>query len=117
MKYKLIRRVNPQDRNRQKLYAAPVNDGTVNTKSNLAKKITAISLLSIGKSVNCGAFRFSFGSERANDNAGFNVGKINGKKIIFTPAGIELKKHLSDIHFELDSSGYLKYYSYENTVF
>jgi predicted histone-like DNA-binding protein len=125
MKYKLIWRANPQDRSQQKLYAAPVNDGTV-TKSDLAKEITAISSLSkgdvsnviecilevipkyllMGKSVNLGeigTFRISFSSEGVDEKADFNVGKIDGVKIIFTPS-TELKKQLNDIHFELDSN-------------
>jgi predicted histone-like DNA-binding protein len=123
MKYKLIWRANPQDRSQQKLYAAPVSDGTV-SKSDLAKEIIAASSLSkgdvsnviecilevipkyllMGKSVNLGeigSFRISFSSEGVDDEADFNVGKIDGVKIIFTPS-TELKKQLNDIHFELD---------------
>jgi hypothetical protein len=47
--------------------------------------------------------RVSFGSEGVDDVKDFNTGKISGVKIIFTP-GVELKKQLSDIHFELDKN-------------
>jgi hypothetical protein len=47
MKYKLIWRKNPQDRNSQKFHATPVNDGTV-TESDLKKEIVTISSLSKG---------------------------------------------------------------------
>jgi predicted histone-like DNA-binding protein len=125
MKYKLIWRKNPQDRSQQKLYAAPVNDGTI-TKSDLAKEIVTVSSLSkgdvsnaiecvteiipkyllMGKSVNLGelgTFRLSFSSEGVDDKADFNVSKIDNIKVVFTPS-TELKKQLHDIHFELDSS-------------
>jgi predicted histone-like DNA-binding protein len=125
MKYKLIWRANPQNRTQQKLYAVPVNNGTVN-KADLTKEIVTVSSLSkgdvsnaiecvidvipkyllMGKSVNLGelgTFRLSFSSEGVEEKSDFNVGKINGVKVIFTPS-TELKKQLHDIHFEIDSS-------------
>jgi predicted histone-like DNA-binding protein len=125
MKYKLIWRGNPQDRNSKKLYAAPVNDGSV-TEEDLKREIVAISSLSkgdvsnviesiievvpkyllMGKSVrlgNIGTLRRSFSSKGVDSKEEFNVHLINGEKIIFTP-GAELKKQLSDTHYELDSS-------------
>jgi predicted histone-like DNA-binding protein len=125
MKYKLIWRVNPQDRTKRKLYAVPVNDGTI-TESDLKKEISALSSLSrgdvgnvidsitevtpkymlMGKSVKLGALgslRISFGSEGVDDPSEFNVGMINGKKFLFTPSP-ELKKQLDNLHFELDKS-------------
>ena len=121
MKYKLIWRANPQDRTKKKLYAIPVNEGTI-AKSDLTKDIVSISSLSNGivsnviedmteifpkyllkgKSIslgNIGAFRISFGSEGVDDKADFNAGMIDSVKVIFTPS-IELKKQLRDIHFE-----------------
>jgi predicted histone-like DNA-binding protein len=125
MKYKLIWRKNPQDRNSKKLYATPVNDGTV-TESDLKKEIVALSSLSkgdvsnviecvidvvpkyllMGKSVrlgDIGTLRMSFSSKGVDSREEFNVGMIEGEKIIFTPS-TELKKQLNDIHFEFDSS-------------
>jgi predicted histone-like DNA-binding protein len=121
MKYKLMWRVNPQNRNQRRLYAVPVNDGTI-TKADLAREIVALSSLSrgdvsnviecilevipkyllMGKSVSLGeigTFHVSFSSEGVDSKAEFNVGMIDGKKILFTP-GSELKKQLQNIHFE-----------------
>jgi predicted histone-like DNA-binding protein len=120
MKYKLIWRVNPQNRAEKKLYASPVNEGKI-TKTDLAKEIVNISALSrgdvssvienlleilpkyllMGKSVSLGelgSLRVSFGSEGVEDEKDFNVNKISGVKIIFTP-GVELKKQLGNIHW------------------
>jgi predicted histone-like DNA-binding protein len=47
MKYKMIKRVNPQDRTQEKWYASPVNDGKI-TKTDLAKEIVNMSALSRG---------------------------------------------------------------------
>jgi predicted histone-like DNA-binding protein len=125
MKYKMIWRVNPQDRTKAKWYASPVNDGKI-TKTDLAKEIVTISALSrgdvssvienlleilpkyllMGKSVNLGelgTLRVSFGSEGVDDVKDFSTKKISGVKIVFTP-GVELKKQLGDIHFELDKT-------------
>jgi predicted histone-like DNA-binding protein len=111
MKYKLIWRKNPQDRNSRKLYATPVNDGTV-TESDLKKEIVALSSLSkgdvsnvieglievvpkyllMGKSVrlgDIGTLRISFSSPGVYSREEFNVGMINGEKIIFTKHGTE----------------------------
>jgi hypothetical protein len=60
----------------------------------------------MGKSVNLGelgTLRVSFGSEGVDDVKDFNTGKISGVKIVFTP-GVELKKQLGDIHFELEKT-------------
>ena len=126
MKYKIIWRVNPQDRTKGKWYALPVNDGKI-SKTDLAKEIVSISALSrgdvssvienlleilpkyllMGKSVNLGelgTLRVSFGSEGVDDEKDFNVNKITSVKIVFTP-GVELKKQLANIHFELITTG------------
>ncbi len=47
MKYKLITRVNPQDRSQAKWYASSANDGN-KSKTDLAKEIAAISSFSLG---------------------------------------------------------------------
>jgi predicted histone-like DNA-binding protein len=124
MKYKLIQRANPQDRTQAKWYASPVNDGKI-TKTDLAKEVVNISALSrgdvssvienlleilpkyllMGKSVSLGelgALRVFFGSEGVEDEKDFSVSKISGVKIVFTP-GVELKKQLGDIHFEMEA--------------
>jgi predicted histone-like DNA-binding protein len=118
--------MNPQDRAKKKLYASPVNDGKI-TKTDLAKEIVNISALSrgdvssaienlleiipkyllTGKSVSLGelgTLRVSFSSEGVDNREDFNTGKITGVKIIFTP-GVELKKQLYNIHFEMATSG------------
>jgi predicted histone-like DNA-binding protein len=125
MKYKLIQRANPQDRAMTKWYASPVNDGKI-MKTDLAKEIVNMSALSrgdvssvienlleilpkyllMGKSVSLGelgTMRVSFGSEGVDSEADFSTGKISGVKIVFTP-GVELKKQLGNIHFELDKT-------------
>ena len=121
MKYKVIQRANPQDRTKSKWYASPVNDGKI-TKNDLAKEIVNISSLSrgdvssvienmidimpkyllMGKSINIGelgTLRISFSSDGVEKEADFNISKIKGVKIVFTP-GVELKKQLSEIRFE-----------------
>jgi predicted histone-like DNA-binding protein len=125
MKYKLIWRANPQDRNRKKLYAAPVSNGII-TEDDLKAEIAAISSLSkgdvsnviegvievipkylrMGKSIrlgDIGTLRRSFSSKGVDSKEEFHVSMIGGEKVIFTPS-TELKKQLSGTHFELDSS-------------
>jgi methylmalonyl-CoA mutase cobalamin-binding subunit len=56
----------------------------------------------MGKSVNLGEFgtlRISFSSEGVETPDDFNVSKISGVKVVFTP-GVELKKALDDLKFE-----------------
>ena len=121
MKYKWIQRVNPQDRSQSKLYAAPVNDGRI-TKTDIAKELALTSSLSrgdvsnvienlidvmpkyllMGKSVNLGEFgtlRLSFSSDGVDDPSEFNVNRIHGVKVIFTP-GCEFKSLLKTLKFE-----------------
>lgn len=121
MKYKLVRRVNPTDRTKSKLYATPVNEGQI-SKAEISKEIVNISSLSRGdvsnvieslidvipkylfmnKSVKLGelgTLRVSFSSEGVEEESEFNVGLINGLKIIFTPS-IELKSQLHNMKFE-----------------
>ncbi|MDR1672697.1 MAG: HU family DNA-binding protein [Bacteroidales bacterium] len=121
MKYKLIQRTNPQNRNSSKWYAAPVNDGHI-TKSEITRDLMDLSSLSrgdvsnvienliealpkyllMGKSVRIGEFgtlRLSFSSDGVDNPADFSTGKISGVKIIFTP-GAELKRKLTSIKLE-----------------
>jgi methylmalonyl-CoA mutase cobalamin-binding subunit len=56
----------------------------------------------MGKSVNLGEFgtlRISFSSEGVETPDDFNVSKISGVKVVFTPS-VELKKALDDLKFE-----------------
>ncbi len=122
MKYKVIEKVNPRDpKGPKKRYASPVKAGNLTLKD-LAKEIAANSSLSrgdvenvlinfveqmpvflkIGMSVKLGDFgtiRLSLRSEGVDEADRFDVSKIKGVKIIFTPSR-ELKKSLEDITFE-----------------
>jgi predicted histone-like DNA-binding protein len=120
MKYKMIKRINPQERSQTKWYASPVITGKI-SKTDLAKEVVNLSSLSrgdvssvienlldimpkyllMGKSVNMGelgTLRVSFGSEGVENEKDFNSTKIKGAKIVFTP-GIELKKQLATIKY------------------
>ena len=125
MKYKLIRRKNPQARDEDgKLYATPVNNGKV-TKAEIAKEIVNMSSLSrgdvsnvienlldtlpkyllMGKSVNLGEFgtlRLSFSSKGVWEPSEFNATLISNVKIVFTPS-MEFKRTLEGIKFEKES--------------
>ncbi|HUW04696.1 MAG TPA: HU family DNA-binding protein [Williamwhitmania sp.] len=121
MKYHLIERINPQDRQAKKWYASTVNDGMI-SKTELAKEITGMSSLSrgdvsnvieslleampkylvMGKSVSLGEFgslRLSISSDGVDTLEEFNTGKITGVKVIFTP-GVELKRAIEAVSFE-----------------
>jgi predicted histone-like DNA-binding protein len=121
MRYKMLKRTNPQDRSQSKWYATPVNDGRI-SKADLSREIVNISSLSrgdvsnvieclidvfpkyllMGKSISLGEFgtlRLSFSSEGVDDPAVFAAGMIHGVKVIFTP-GVEFKSALSRISFE-----------------
>jgi predicted histone-like DNA-binding protein len=122
MKYKLLERPNPQDRQVPgKWYATPVNDGKVSQQA-IALDIVNLSSLSrgdvgnvinclidtvpkyllMGKSVNLGdlgTLRVSFSSKGVEDPKDFTVDKISGVRIVFTPS-VELKRQLDRIHFE-----------------
>ncbi|MDR2388888.1 MAG: HU family DNA-binding protein [Tannerellaceae bacterium] len=122
MKYKIIQRVNPQDRTQSNWYATPVNDGRID-KNDLSKEIVNISALSrgdvsdaieslldvipkyllMGKSVSLGelgTMRVSFGSKGVEDPKKFHTNLISGVRIVFTPS-TELKDQLNRMHFEL----------------
>jgi predicted histone-like DNA-binding protein len=123
MKYRLVSKANPLDRSKSKWYASPVNDGKI-SKADLAREIVGISALSrgdvssvienlidilpkyllMGKSVSLGelgTLRVSFSSEGVEEQKQFNVNKISGVKIIFTP-GTLLKGQLRDLRFEFE---------------
>ena len=122
MKYKLVRRKNPQDReNPGKWYAAPINDGKV-SQQEISADIVNLSSLSRGdvanvinslidtipkylimnRSVNLGdlgTFRISFTSEGVENPEDFTVDKISGIRILFVPS-TELRRKLENLHFE-----------------
>ena len=122
MKYKLVRRKNPQDRESPgKWYAAPVNDGKV-SQQEISAYIVNLSSLSRGdvanvinslidtipkylimnRSVNLGdlgTFRISFTSEGVENPEDFTVDKISGIRILFVPS-TELRRKLENLHFE-----------------
>jgi predicted histone-like DNA-binding protein len=121
MKYKLVKRVNPQNRDSSKWYAQPVNEGKV-TKTDISKEIVNVSSLArgdvsnvieslidivpkyllMGKSVvlgELGTFRISFSSEGVDEPGEFTVYRISGVRVIFTPSA-EFKKALASIKFE-----------------
>jgi predicted histone-like DNA-binding protein len=122
MKYKLLARKNPQNwQNPPKWYAAPINDGKVKQQDIAADIVNLSSLargdvgnvinsvidtipkyLVMGKSVSLGelgTFRVSFSSEGVEDPKDFNVDKISGIRVMFTPSP-ELRKKLDNIRFE-----------------
>ncbi|MDR1155306.1 MAG: DNA-binding protein [Bacteroidales bacterium] len=122
MKYKLIPRSNPQDRNAApKYYAKPVYAGSMDLKS-ISRDIADLSSLSPGDVYNVlvnfvnllpkntgkgfkislgdfGSFRASFSSEGVDDPKQFNASMIRGKKVLYLP-GKEVKKGLDDMRFE-----------------
>ena len=122
MKYKLVPKGNPQNKDAEKkLYAKPVYSGKI-TKKQIADDLVLSSSLSRGdvSSVienlldaipkyllkgfsiqlgELGTLRISFSSEGADDPESFHVGLIRGRKIIFTP-GPAFKKILADLTFE-----------------
>jgi predicted histone-like DNA-binding protein len=122
MKYRLVRRKNPQDREKPgKLYATPIYDGKVMQQEISADIVNLSSLargdvgnvitclidtvpkyLVMGKSVNLGelgSFRVSFSSDGVEDPKDFIVDKISGIRVVFIPSA-ELRKKLDDIRFE-----------------
>jgi len=121
MKYKLVRRVNPQNRAQSKLYAQPVNDGNINQKA-ISAEIVALSSLSRGDVSNVieslleilpkyllmnrslklgdfGTLRLSFSSDGVEDAKDFNTKMIHGLKVIFTPS-TEFKQSLDKATYE-----------------
>jgi len=121
MKYRVVKRSNPQKKDEVKQYASPVNAGRLKIKD-LSKDIAARTTLNrgdienvlisfveslptylkVGMSVKLGEFgtmRLSLKSEGVEEPKKFDASKIQGVKIIFTPSS-ELKRSLQDIEFE-----------------
>jgi predicted histone-like DNA-binding protein len=122
MKYKVVKKANPQQPDApKKQYASPVNAGRFTVK-NFATEIAGRSsltrgdienvltnfldelptFLKLGLSVklgNFGTMRLTLSSEGVEDGQPFTASKIKGVKVIFTP-GTELKESLKDITFE-----------------
>ncbi|MDR1155261.1 MAG: HU family DNA-binding protein [Bacteroidales bacterium] len=119
MKYKLIARVNPQNKAAApKYYAAPVYAGEKTLKE-LSREIADLSSLSPGDVYNVlvnlvtllpkhtrdgfkvslgdfGSFKASFSSEGVDDATKFNVSAIRGKKVLYR-AGKDVRKGLDDM--------------------
>jgi predicted histone-like DNA-binding protein len=115
MKFKLVKRSNPQNRTEEKWYANSVNAGkfTINefaekiagrsslTKGDILNVLANFidelpSLLAIGMSVQLGDFgtlRLPLASEGVENPDDFTVANILGVKVIFTPS-VELKKSI-----------------------
>jgi predicted histone-like DNA-binding protein len=122
MKYKLVERKNPQNKNAKgKFYASPVNEGKVSQKE-ISADIVALSSLArgdvsnvinslidtipkyllMGKSVNLGdigTFRLSFSSKGVEKVEEFNTNMISNVKVIFTPS-TEFKAKFARVSFE-----------------
>jgi predicted histone-like DNA-binding protein len=122
MKYKVVNRKNPQERESPgKWYATPINEGKV-TQQEIAADIVNLSSLSRGDVANVisslidtipkylimnksvalgelGTMRISFTSEGVETPEEFTASKISGIRILFVPSP-ELRKKLQNIHFE-----------------
>jgi predicted histone-like DNA-binding protein len=122
MKYRVVKRVNPQDINGKKLKcASPVKAGTF-TINDFSKQIAGRSsltrgdvenvltnfldevptFLKIGMSVQLahfGTLRLSISSESVDEDKEFTVAMIRGVHVIFTPSS-EFKESLRNITFE-----------------
>lgn len=125
MKYKLIERANPQEKEaKKKWYASPVQAGKPITLDELAKVIAGRSSLTRGDVTNVllnvtdelpmylmkgysvqlgnfGTLRLSFSSEGVENPDDFTIGMIRDIKIIFT-ASTELKAAIERISFEAE---------------
>ena len=125
MKYKVIKRAHPANpKAPKKQYASPVNAGNLSVKD-LAKDIASRTSLTrgdienvlysfleglptylkIGMSIKLGEFgtlRLNIKSEGVDEDKKFDVSKIKGVKVIFTPS-TEFKKSLEDVTFSESS--------------
>ena len=124
MKYKLLPKANPQNRDvAPKYYAVPVHAGEKDLKQ-LSQEIADLSSLSPGDVYNVlvnfvnllpksmsdgfkvslgdfGTFRASFSSEGVDDPKQFNASMIRGKKVLYL-AGKDVKKGMDDLKLEQD---------------
>lgn len=123
MRYKLVSRANPQDRDAApKYYAVPVYSGVIDLKR-IASDISEKSSLTAGDVLNVlsqfiadlpkhtkdgakvslgdfGSFRISFSSEGVDDPKLFNAATmIRGKKILYRP-GTDIKGSLDSLRIE-----------------
>jgi predicted histone-like DNA-binding protein len=122
MKYKVIKKANPQKPGEpKKLYASPVHAGKYTIKD-FSKAISGRSsltrgdienvlsnfvdelptFLKLGLSIQLGDFgtlRLTIASEGATEDEGFTVANIKGVRVIFVP-GVTLKNELKSITFE-----------------
>jgi predicted histone-like DNA-binding protein len=121
MRYRLVKKPNPQRREEQKWYASAVNVGKFTIKD-FAKEIAGRSsltrgdienvlnnfldelptFLKVGMSIKLGEFgtvRLTLSSEGTELPEDFNASKIKNVKVVFTPSA-DLKKQLEDITFE-----------------
>lgn len=121
MKYRLVQKVNPQDRSKKKWYANAVNNAKIGQKE-IAKNISSKSSLTAGDIANViqnlleelpkelvkgnsvklgdfGTFRISISSGGVEKEKDFNTSMIKDVRIIFTP-GVEMKKAIEGISFE-----------------
>ncbi|MDR2425353.1 MAG: HU family DNA-binding protein [Prevotellaceae bacterium] len=121
MKYKIVEKANPQNRDQKKWYAIPVNTGKFGIKE-FSKEISGRSsltrgdvenvitnftdelptFLKLGMSVklgNFGTLRLTLSSEGVENKDDFNASNIKGARVIFTPS-TELKKELENISYE-----------------
>lgn len=124
LKLKKIQRINPQHRNQSKWYLTQNISGSVKTKD-IAEEIVKRSALSLGdvqstlsnlveiiplfmklgqsiRLEGLGSFHISVTSEGVHTAEELTIHQIKNAKIVFVP-GIELKKSLEGISFEVES--------------
>lgn len=121
MKFRLVKRKNPQNRTQSKYYASPVNAGRKSLRD-ISKDIAGRSSLTRGDvesvllnfvdrlpaylkdghSVQLGEFgtmRLTLGSKGADSEKAFSTDTIR-PRVVFTP-GVELKRELRDTNYEV----------------
>lgn len=121
MKYRLVEKVNPQDRSKKKWYANAVQSSKIGQKE-IAKSIASKSSLTAGDIANViqnlleelpkelvkgnsvklgdfGTFRISISSDGVENEKDFKASMIKDIRIIFTP-GVEIKNAIESISFE-----------------
>ncbi len=121
MKYRLVEKVNPQDRSKKKWYANAVQSSKIGQKE-IAKSIASKSSLTAGDIANViqnlleelpkelvkgnsvklgdfGTFRISISSDGVENEKDFKASMIKDIRIIFTP-GVEIKNAIENISFE-----------------